>query len=185
MTLVPITPRAAPRTWNSKVRTKAGRIISLVLACGVILVSCTTDPDASDLSVLDGYASWVRVNESTITGDELGFLGGSVHEGATGFREIYVNPIGQRVSLGEDQTPFPVGSVLVKESFTGAGGVQGDLADITVMVKRETGYDSENGDWEYMNITPDMRIRAQGAIRACYACHSAAASTDFSFTIRE
>ena len=158
---------------------------AMLLIVTLVLASCSSGAATTDVSAIEGYDSWTRVNLETITGDETGTLGSNVHEGAAGFREIYVNPIGEPVSLGGEPTPFAVGSILVKESFADGGGQKGELANLTVMIKREEGYDSENGDWEYINLSPDMRVRAQGAIRACYACHAAAAGTDYSFSVRQ
>lgn len=155
---------------------------ALVLVAAFLMVSAgSPDEDATPASALDGYESWVKVNARPITGDDTGTLGRNVHQGATGFRDVYVNSVGASVATGETDGDFPVGTILVKNSFEDDGGSAGDLADITVMVKREAGYDPENGDWEYMMLTSTMRVRSQGVINNCVACHTAAAANDYAF----
>lgn len=126
------------------------------------------------------YMNWSKVNQMTITGDETGVLG-PAHERAKGFREIYVNEIGKPVAYGEMDYPYPEGSVLLKESFKEKNGEKGDLSSITVMVKREEGYDPENGNWEYINADSDFKISGQGKIGMCIGCHSVMSEKDFTF----
>lgn len=159
------------------------RTVLAGVAILVVLAACgTTGSDATDVAVYEGYESWTRVNDEWITGDSTGTLGRRVHEGATGFRNVFVNPVGQRVSAGEDALPYPVGTVLVKEAYSDNEDAAGDLSNVTVMIKRETSYDPENGSWEYVNLSSAMRVRAQGTIASCISCHSAAAHTDYVFT---
>jgi len=155
----------------------AGIVILVVLAgCG------TTGSDATDVAEYEGYETWTRVNDDWITGDSTGTLGRRVHEGASGFRHVFVNPVGQSVSAGDEALPYPVGTVIVKESYRDDGGVAGDLSNVTVMIKREPSYAPDNGNWEYVNLSSAMRVRAQGTLASCITCHSAAAHTDYVFT---
>ena len=126
------------------------------------------------------YLNWVKVNQETITGDETGVLG-PAHERAKGFREIYVNEAGKAVAYGEAEYPYPEGSVILKESFTEKDGGKGKLASITVMIKREEGYDRDNGNWEYVNANGDFKISRQGKIGMCIGCHSVMSGKDFTF----
>ncbi len=161
-------------------------VAPVLCAFGVLLVlmSCgTTDPDATTSEDLSSYQTWTKVNDETITGDATGTLGQQVHEGAGGFREVFVNSVGAPVYAGESSTPFPVGTIIVKESYPEADGSKGELANLTVMVKREAGYDSSNGDWEWAMLGPDMGIRTQGRLASCYQCHAVAADTDYSFLV--
>ena len=48
----------------------------LILAAAVLMVSAgSSDEDATPVSALDGYESWVKVNSEPITGDVTGTLG--------------------------------------------------------------------------------------------------------------
>lgn len=96
------------------------------------------------------------------------------------------------------------GDVAVKRNY-GPPGVEieevmanaaAHLGKITVMFKREAGYDDENGNWFYVRYLPDgsvdldddgMGIKLAGRIAkgmdtGCIACHLAAPGDDFLFS---
>jgi len=158
--------------------------IIISVAAAVILAGCTSsgsdDPNATATEAYEGYADWQRVNVETISGDATGLLG-RAHEGSTGFREVYVNAVGREVSFGEANAPYPEGTIIVKESYGSNSGEKGSLSGITIMAKREPGYDPEHGNWEYINLRANMKVQAQGALSGCISCH-AAAERDFVFT---
>lgn len=157
-------------------------IASVVAIFAVALVSCsTTDPNATSVSEFSGYEAWTKVNAEPITGDRTGTLGRNIHEGEAGFRDVFVNPVGQAVATGAQDGPYPVGTIVVKNSYAGDNGQIGDLSGVTVMVKRDAGYDSENGDWEYVNLSADLDVKGQGLLNGCISCHSAAADRDYIF----
>ncbi len=161
------------------------RKLILCLAASLALFSCATkndDPNATKVEIYKGYQSWTKVNSQTITGDTTGVLG-KAHEGSSGFREVYVNAKGAGASSGSASLPYPEGTIIVKDSFKNAGGGKGALTAVTLMVKRSGGYDAENGDWEYIMLTPKMKVQAQGRLSACISCHLAA-ENDFVFTDR-
>ena len=164
---------------------KASSIVFLsFMAIALLISGCASgsDPDATEVQEFSGYTSWTKVNAEPITTDSTGSLG-LAHEGTKGIREVYVNNLGKDVSTGAADYPYPEGSVIVKEAFKAdSSGAKGALSSITVMVKREMGYDAENGDWEYVNVRPDLRVRAQGRIGMCINCHGAAVLDDFVFT---
>ncbi len=75
--------------------------------------------------------------------------------------------------------PFPVGSVVVKEKSRG-GYIQNKLkletsTLLTVMRKREPGFDSKNGDWEYFVGDPrSLKLQAPipQKLADCQSCHA-------------
>lgn len=140
----------------------------------------SSDPDATAVDSFSDYTNWHRVNTSPITGDTTGGLG-NAHEGSSGLREVYINSVGSAASSGTSALPYPEGTIVVKESFKSDGGEKGKLTGITVMAKREAGYDPENGDWEYLNVKPDLKVSAQGRLSGCVSCHSAS-DDDYVFT---
>lgn len=92
------------------------------------------------------------------------------------------------------------GDLVVKRNY-GPDGVSADevlsdpdghLGSVTVMFRREEGYDPENADWFWAKYLPDgsldrnpgdMRLAgrvAKGAEQGCIACHSA--QDDYLFT---
>ncbi len=94
------------------------------------------------------------------------------------------------------------GTLLVKRNY-GPEGVTEDevlkepgkhLGAITVMFKREAGYDADNQDWFWAKYLPDgsldknpkgMQLAgrvAKGKPKGCIACHSGAPGGDYIFT---
>jgi hypothetical protein len=135
----------------------------------------------SKVSDFEDYQDWMKINDEPVTGDEFGVLG-EAHEGAEGFREIYINDAGKKVSKGKDKFPYPGGTIIVKESYSNNNGGKGDLNSLTVMIKRATGYDVEHGNWEYMMVSPDNEVMAQGRLEMCISCHSAVSDSDWVFS---
>ncbi len=149
------------------------------------LVSCVSGPRVKDPNVqpgdLVGYTTWTRVNSVPLTGDPFNVLG-QVHGGGAGIREIYVNDLGKAVSAAGSGFPYPVGTVLVKETYeeTATGG-KGAVTQVTAMVKRVTGYNPADGNWEYILLEPDLTVSSRGQLSACITCHAAASDRDFIF----
>ena len=73
---------------------------------------------------------------------------------------------------------LPDGSIIVKENV----GVDPSVTEaaLTVMWK-VTGFDPDNNDWFWANMTPQGEIVAEGAVPACAACHGGARANDFIF----
>ncbi|MFP7570018.1 cytochrome P460 family protein [Marivita sp. S2033] len=94
------------------------------------------------------------------------------------------------------------GPLVIKRNY-GPEGVSVDevlgnpdqhLDAVTIMFKREAGYDAENGDWFWAKYLPDGSLDknpaglqlagrvAKGTDAGCIACHSGAAGEDYLFT---
>uniref|UniRef100_UPI0026398212 cytochrome P460 family protein n=1 Tax=Sulfurimonas sp. TaxID=2022749 RepID=UPI0026398212 len=91
--------------------------------------------------------------------------------------------------------------VIVKRNYGGKGVSLASvmknrgmyLKAITVMAKREKGYDSDNADWFWVKYAPDGTIMqnpkkmalagkvAKGQPQGCIACHSSASGNDLVF----
>jgi hypothetical protein len=65
-------------------------------------------------------------------------------------------------------TLMPVGSVIVKESYTPAR----ELINVTVMSKA-SGYAPDAGDWYWLAAAPDGSVEASGRVAMCRDCHAA------------
>ena len=79
----------------------------------------------------------------------------------------------------EERVPdFPQGSVIVKEKLSAPDSTQPEL--LTVMIKREKGFNAESGDWEYMVTNgTGTEVQARGRLSSCQACHEMNKATDF------
>ncbi len=88
---------------------------------------------------------------------------------------VRVNPIGlEQYRAGQ---PVPVGTVVIKEKYHLTTDVPPDA--VAAMIKREPGYDRDNGDWEYAfeqrGAEPENKV-VRGKLSNCIACHKGARS---------
>ena len=129
----------------------------------------------------EDFESWYKINSKPLIGDADGLLQGR-HLEAEGLREVYINEIGRPVIEGTRDLPFPSGTIIVKDTYYRTeDGERGRRWNITVMRKRETDYDPDNNDWEYLTVNANKTIRIQGKMTLCIDCH-AAAEDDYVFT---
>jgi hypothetical protein len=132
-------------------------------------------------STWNNYTSWYKVTPQATTGDPTGFLGG-VHDGARGFRQIYVNSTGEGVNRGTASYPYPAGSILLKESFNNQAALDARRnPDLTIMIKLAAGRSPETGDWEYVRPDGARGTGDSGLAAFCRDCHLFAAATDYNF----
>lgn len=80
-------------------------------------------------------------------------------------------------TMARRRTVFPAGSVIVKEKLARDGSVAG----VGGMVKREPGYDTKNGDWEYFYSDKATGF-AIGRLENCSTCHASPKTTDHVFS---
>lgn len=159
--------------------------LSIMASLLLILSACmSTSPLLGpDASAWDNYLSWYKVTPEATTGDPTGFLG-SVHDGRSAFRQIFVNSQGEGVNRGTQSYPYPEGSILVKESFNNAQALADRRnPDLTIMVKLATGQSPATGDWEYVMGADGSRRGTgdSGLATFCRDCHLYAAATDYNF----
>lgn len=82
---------------------------------------------------------------------------------------------------------YKPGTVIVKENFFTVKGEPITPVSLTIMIKREPGYDPNNGDWEYIQIsaTGDTIVAGKAdepAIKAlCSDCHMNMQDRDYLF----
>ncbi len=80
----------------------------------------------------------------------------------------------------EGATPFPVGATIVKEKLVRTGN-DFELRALGIMLKREAGFDSEAGDWQFGYWSEEAGMVSGAAENAyCGGCH-ASSPTDFVF----
>jgi Cytochrome P460 len=91
-----------------------------------------------------------------------------------------------RVSPGaleafRNNEPLPAGAVVIKEKYADASAM-GPMQGYALMRKRESGYDSDGGDWEYAFVGPaPAKNVIYGRLAQCAGCHASAKDRDFLF----
>jgi Cytochrome P460 len=96
------------------------------------------------------------------------------------FFTVYVNEIGRQAMMSEIKPAFPEGSIIVKEKLLAKDSPAPEL--LTVMVKREKGFNQESGDWEYMVVDGEQtKIEGRGKLANCQSCHAVMNETDYVF----
>jgi hypothetical protein len=163
-------------------------------------VSVVKDHAASGSKVIAGYKQWTLVNPQPkiIEAMNAGLCRAPLpidiaHDiGSPHVRKlisVYVNEIGKGAMMEQKQPHFPEGSVIVKEKLGEAmkweNGVWRQQSPsppelLTVMRKRETGYDPAKGDWEYLVFDGSGKtLQASGKLETCQACHSLLKNSDY------
>ncbi len=133
----------------------------------------------------DGYQKWYHVTfEAPNTGDPTGFVG-KRHGGTKGYREIYINSTGEATNKMAKAFPYPVGTVVVKESYNSKalwGKRKKPL--LTIMVKLPKGSAPSTNDWEFY-MGGNGKKKGHGIDskwgKFCTDCHINAAGKDFVF----
>ena len=94
--------------------------------------------------------------------------------------KVYANPVAaESLRIGK-ASRLPTGSALVKEKWLDPE--KQPPTQYAAMVKRESGYDPDHGDWEYVfTLTQPRRSVERGRIATCIECHKSAAAHDYVF----
>jgi hypothetical protein len=93
---------------------------------------------------------------------------------------VYVNETGRVAMMSQLKPIFPEGSIIVKEKLLAEDDTSPEM--LTVMVKREPGFNPESGDWEYMVVNGSRtKIEGRGKLANCQACHALKSGTDYVF----
>ena len=143
----------------------------------------TSDPMGPDALSWQNYRSWYKANPAPNTGDPTGFLG-NVHEGLNAYRDIYVNSIGELTNRGQGSFPYPEGTILVKETYSGKTAYDRQATpDLTIMIKLADGVSPETDDWEYVMGAAGINrgTGVSGLATFCHSCHQLAVGTDANF----
>lgn len=133
------------------------------------------------------YKNWTRVNPRPVNMDAAvaqlcaaptGPRAASNNPHIQKFITVYVNETGRRAMMEERAPNFPQGSIIVKEKLSAPDSTEPEL--LTVMIKREKGFNPESGDWEYMVTNgAGTQVQARGRLSSCQACHEMNKETDF------
>ena len=160
-------------------------VASTVLA--IALVPRSEGPhQGGTRSIIEGYRIWHKVNPKPIRVRSVFAMlcrGPSPAEqkldrtdphkadyNKDKFITVFVNKPGKRAMLSDPPGPFPIGSVIVKEKLPSITSRSPEL--MTVMVKRQKGFNPACGDWEFLVYRPGKRAPdAQGKLASCQSCH--------------
>ena len=122
-----------------------------------------------------GYDKWLKLNAEPIPP----VAGGDPHNGT---KNVYVNQDRETIAPdGEQQFPYPDGSIVVKE----ATRPDKDYIGLIAIMRKKAGSDPEHNDWEFIEYTrnspdDDFSILASG--RICWGCHARVKDIDYVFT---
>lgn len=148
----------------------------------------TNAPDLKD--ILD-YRTWTQVNPTALRlPAPLDMLCAaptrqqSVATSANPHRQkyfvVYVNEVGRQAMMTQAKPGFPEGSIIVKEKLLAKDDASPEL--LTVMIKREKGFNQESGDWEYLVVNGERtKIEGRGKLENCQSCHLLKSETDYVF----
>ncbi len=154
-------------------------LLSIAAACGPKSTNSTSGNPCADnpcggaptaeVDVSD-WENWVKMTDTRLLSKGHG----------RAYVDIYVEA--KHAGLYRGATgPYPVGFKTVKAQYKTPTTTQ--LKNITVMAKRNRGYDSENGDWWYAVLNENGGVMNQGKIEMCVDCHDQASARDYVFGI--
>jgi hypothetical protein len=149
----------------------------------------------SQVSEISNYRTWTKVNPQPVPISSVlvaalcrpATADNSMHDAQSSPHAgkvitVYVNEIGRAAMMTELKPKFPVGSVIVKEKLPMQDETDriSDPELLTVMIKRERGFNPRVGDWEFMATNgAGTKVDARGRLESCQACHVAMKDKDF------
>jgi hypothetical protein len=124
---------------------------------------------APDLQDIRDYKTWMRVHPTALrlpapldglcaVPTRQQTLETSDNPHRQKFFIVYVNETGRQAMMSQAKPSFPEGSIIVKEKLLAKDSPAPEL--LTVMVKREKGFNQGSGDWEYMVVNGRTASRA-------------------------
>ncbi len=147
--------------------------IAVLTGCAALNIGGPADPRWAE------FRSWTKVTDGE-TCDPTKFIG-NVHEGPTGYRNVYINDEGLDTINVSDPRSFPVGTVVVKEQFKSKSAWEsGKGGAVTVGLKVAGGADDApaSANWIWAN---SLKSTAKESA-FCSGCHTIAQKHDFMFT---
>ncbi len=156
----------------------------------VLFASCTKDEDPLTITLTQSNLDAVSVYIGSYTGGQM------AHGGPAGTSpDSTVREVNASHSFGGS---IPAGTIITKKTYKrGTDGQPTDELFVSfAMVKRESGYFPDGGDWEYVmmpysastdysahpyGVLPEAESDMRGKLNSCASCHSAASGGDFIF----
>jgi hypothetical protein len=149
--------------------------------------SATAKKEASVDELIGNYRKWTRVNPEPVFFHAPNAAACAVYTTVPGhgphtdkFITVYVNEAGRKAMMEMAHPRFPQGSVILKEKLPVKDTTSPEL--LTVMIKREAGFNPQLGDWEFMAVDgAGKQVQARGRLENCQTCHATVENTDFVF----
>lgn len=92
---------------------------------------------------------------------------------------VYVNKTGEKAFASAAKPQFTPGTAIIKEKYSTPTAKTPEL--MTVMIKRQAGFDTKNGDWEYLILSGDGRTVLESTKQHCQDCHQKVRDRGFVF----
>lgn len=93
----------------------------------------------------------------------------SVEHGGVSIR-VLANPVAVQPYL-DNENPLPVGSIIIKEEFSGPDCADNELVRWRVMRKEAPGFDPDDGDWSWQWVNADRSVFLNDKA-TCIGCHA-------------
>lgn len=172
-------------------KTATAGFTALLIASGCAATLSAAPPFGGEEDVAYSQDLWAALKDAGLAGD--GAIHGTPYEGQHPHGAV-LQTLDSTVTVNGH-----TGEVIVKRNYGGEGvsvsKVANDpdafLASVTVMFRREQGYDPDNANWFWAKYKPDgsldtnpkdMQLAgrvAKGADQGCIACHTAAPGGDY------
>ena len=95
---------------------------------------------------------------------------------------VFVNELASK-SIKTQSKPFPEGSIIVREKPSKSGDKDPEV--LAVMIKRESGFNPDGGDWQFLLINgPRTKVKLNQKTGQCLDCHSTQAKTDYVYPLK-
>lgn len=121
-----------------------------------------------------GYTQWLKLNAEPIPP-----VPRDPHNGT---KNVYVNQARETIAPnGEQQFPYPDGSIVVKEAYR----PDKDYVGLIAIMRKKAGIDPDHNDWEFIEYTrnaPDAEFGVIAKDRVCWGCHTKVQDIDYVFT---
>ena len=122
-----------------------------------------------------GYTRWLKLNAKPIPP----VPGGDPHNGT---KNVYVNKTRETIAPnGEQQFPYPDGSIVVKDAYRPGR----DYVGLIAIMRKKAGVDPDHNDWEFIEYTrnaPDAEFGVIAKDGVCWGCHAQVEDIDYVFT---
>ena len=149
-------------------------------------------PNEVDIS---RYRSWTKVNAEPIYMEPMVAAlcvptprkWGSDSPHLTRYFNVYVNAIGKKAMFAKRPSRFPAGTIIVKEKFPANPNSKLQTLNskspelLTIMVKREKGFNPKCGDWEFRTASGGGELHPRASVEHCISCHVAMPEYDYTY----